>query len=77
MIALLVSQQLSSASMASAMASDGAGVQESKPAANTSCEWTRIGGRRLLHCDSGETLARLQQRATLINHEAKAETTRA
>ncbi|MFT6437987.1 MAG: hypothetical protein ACJAVI_006069 [Candidatus Azotimanducaceae bacterium] len=73
MIALLVSQHLSAASMASAMASDGAGAQKSKPTANTSCEWSRIGGKRLLHCDSGETLARLQHRATLMSHEAKAE----
>lgn len=32
---------------------------------NTYCEWTRVGGRRLLHCDAGETLARLQHREAL------------
>lgn len=64
MIALLISQHLNAASMAS---------RDNAQVANTSCEWSLIGGKRLLHCDSGETLARLQHRETLVNQEVKIE----
>ncbi len=74
LIGLLFAQLAPAESISSELrATDRAAVSNSEQKLNTTCEWSRIGGKRLLHCDSGETLARRQHRETLAKKAIEVE----